>query len=382
MDEARRSVRVAAKFLAGIEGIDERPLARIGNISTTGIYFQTAADAGDVGMVQWIVLASLDRSRTIRIMAHVVRKVTLDDGHGVQAGVAFEFMPESDEALVALQDFVVHALEQRDAPPISPRLDAVATGTAGSDIAARRPAEVRQLTVRSLTLETSWPVARGETVSADISAPGVTRRIRVKGKATQVTRVSDPVRGSRYLIEIEVEEEADGPVRRRSSMNMRAVTPADAAAAQMVDFEEYRAENGAMDAEDDGKDTLDDLLSALVLPPPDSDRKMPVHMSGELSRVRLTALCALFSMERMSGELVLERGAERATIFVQDGDLLDMEPVPSGATPRSQIAAMLKWDAGRFHFVMCPVDRPNRIGMGTTALLLDIAREDDEASHR
>jgi Domain of unknown function (DUF4388)/PilZ domain len=380
MDEARRSVRVSTRILAAIEGIDAEPSPAMGNISATGAYFETTGDPGDIGAVHWLRIVSMDRTRSLRLLAHVARRVTLDDADGRRWGVAFEFMPESEETREKIGDFVVHALEAGDAPSIEPRLDAYAPPPTPHEEGPHPDVAIKKLTVRSFTLETSWRVLRGETVRADISAPGIARPISVRGRASRVSQVNEPGKGERFLIEVEVHEEVDGPVRRRSSTSFRAVRLDDAArlAAQPPPVaggdSTRRGDKSAAD------DTLDDLLSALVLSPAaEQERRTPQQLSGQLGRVHLGALCSLFDMERISGELLLARGNERVTIFVRNGELVDVAPVPAGTTPRDALRGALRWTQGTFDFFVGKVDRENKINAGTTALLLDLAREDDEA---
>jgi len=372
-------VRVATRILAAIEGIDAEPSPAVGNISATGAYFETTGDPGDIGAVHWIRVGSLDRTRSLRLLAHVARRVTLDDNDGRRWGVAFEFMPESEETRQKIGDFVVHALEGGDSPSIEPRLDAyVPAPTDGP----HPDVEIKKLTVRSFTLETSWRVQRGETVRADISAPGIARPISVRGRASRISQVSEPGKTERLLIEVEVHEEVDGPVRRRSSTSFRAVRLDDAArlaASAPPDTGTKTSAGGAtLPAADD---TLDDLLSALVLSPAaEQERRTPQQLSGQLGRVHLGALCSLFDMERISGELLLARGKERITIFVRNGEIVDVSPVAAGSTPREALRGALRWTQGTFDFFVGKVDRENKINLGTTALLIDMAREDDEAT--
>jgi hypothetical protein len=61
-------------------------------------------------------------------MAYVVRRVTLNEVCAApRSGVAFEFMPESDEAQEALHEFVFHVLvSSAEDAVIAPRLPAKA----------------------------------------------------------------------------------------------------------------------------------------------------------------------------------------------------------------------------------------------------------------
>jgi Domain of unknown function (DUF4388) len=394
--EGRRGARVATTFLVAIEGLEERPEPRQGDISATGVYFETKADVGGAGTIHWLHLVSVDSSREIRVMACVVRTAIMAGADGEQiSGAAFEFMPESDEAITALHDFVRYALALRFSgidPHISPRLDAKALAKAGKGaLQAARKAMVRKLSVRSMVLETSWAIAPGESVRVDIVAPGMTRRIRLEGKAVRVAprKVSDP---SIYTIEVEVQEESDRPIRHHSSMSFERVRPEEMApksaggsappsAGKTGKAGKVKIASGT--DEDDGGVTrmLDDLLSALILPPEEEERRKGVHhLSGQIARVRLPTLCSLFEMERLSGVLVVRRDIEEVRIYLDTGQIVDVEPLTEAEAARARLRSVMAWEDGSFAFDIHPVSRPDRIGMTMTALLLEMARESDEAA--
>jgi len=130
---------------------------------------------------------------------------------------------------------------------------------------------------------------------------------------------------------------------------------------------------------DESLRTLDDLLSSLIAPPgDDARRKRAHHLSGQLSSVPLTTLVALFEMERMTGELVVRRDIEEARVYIDGGRIVDLEPVAPGESARGRIRDVLGWKEGAFEFDVQPVHRKDRIEVSTTALLIDLAREDDE----
>ncbi len=373
--EERRGARVATTFLVAVEGVEKAPLPRQGDISQSGVYFETSADLGVVGTIHWLHLVSIDLERQVRVMAYVVRTAA----RGPLRGAAFEFMPESDEAVAALQNFVKYALGLRSVlgiePHIAPRLDAEAAPNA-TPLGARG-AVVGKLSVRSMVLETSWAVSPGESLRVDIAAPGMTRRIRLEGKAVRVAPNSsgDATNPSSYTIEVEVQEETERPLA-HSSMSFAKVTPPPAGQAPPA----RRSSPVEESIVDESLRTLDDLLSSLIMPPgDDARRKRAHHLAGELSSVPLTTLVALFEMERMTGELVVRHGVEEARIFIDGGRLVDVEPLAPDEAGRTRMRSILGWKEGSFEFDVHPVQREDRIGMSTTALLLDLAREDDEA---
>lgn len=373
---------MATTFLVAIVGLEGAPEPRQGDISATGVYFETKADVGSAGTIHWLHFVSVDSAREIRVMACVVRTAVMSGTDGERfSGAAFEFMPESDDAIAALHEFVRYALALRFSgtdPHVAPRLDAKALAKAGKGaLQAARKAMVRKLSVRSMVLETSWAIAPGESVRVDIVAPGMTRRIRLEGKAIRVAprRVSD---WSVYTIEVEVEEESDRPIRTHSSMSFARVRPEEMAPQSK---ETARSAAPGKGGDDEGVTRmLDDLLSALILPPEEDARRKGVHhISGQIARIRLPTLCSVFEMERLTGVLVARRDIEEVRLYVDGGQIVNVEPVAANETARAQLRSILAWEDGTFEFDVKAVNRPNRIGMSMTALLIDLARETDEA---
>lgn len=384
--DGRRSARVATSFWVAVEGVDAEPARRIGDVSGTGIYFEMDREIGDVGTVQWLHVSSADRARSVDVMACVVRTIALQDQRGKFHGVALEFMPESDAAAESLYELVRYVLSLRGEPlpttqpRLVSRLDLGAPGSAD--------ATVRQLSVRSIVLETSWAVALGEVVKIDIVPPGSAKTLQLRGRATSV--MAPPTPEARYQIEVEVDVEKPAPLHRRSSMSLAAVrppiappsSPSSASSAPGAPRPRAPAIDAAPDRPDDGvvADTLDRLFATLIRPAePEPVREPARELSGALSRVRLPTLCSLFEMERMSGTLSLRRGDDAAVIFLREGRIVDVEPSPGA--PRARIGELLAWTEGTFEFAAGDVTREDRVCTSTTALVLDLAREDDEARH-
>ena len=363
---------MSTTFLVAVEGIDREPTARKGDISTTGAYFETSRNVGGVGTIHWLYLVSADRARTLRVMAYVVRAAEMDAGKRRVGGVAFEFMPDNDASAAAVHEFVRHVLGQRgdgSEPTITPRLDAQV-----GDSDTHRTATVRQLSVRSMILQTSWPIEAGESVRVDIVAPGMTRRIRLDGRAVRVARKNPDAKT--WDIEVEVQQETERPIRTHSSMSMQAVRP------DAMPIDEPTRPSPSKPDDEEVTRALDDLLSALILPPEqDAPRRRAHQLSGQLASIKLPTLFALCEMERMTGRLVIRHGDAEARIFFRDGQIVDVEPVARGEARRARIMAVLAWEDGAFDFSVEPVSRPNAINVGTTALLIDLARETDERNH-
>jgi hypothetical protein len=357
--ESRRSARIASGFWVAVEGVDAELVLRRGDISATGIFFEIDLDVGPVGTVQWLHIASLDRTKIIHVMAHVVRVVSLADVQREVRGVALEFMPESDDAAAKLCELVKHILETPQqggkVPQISPRMQA------RSD---NRSADVSELSVKTLVIETDWSVPVGEAVRVEIIARGVKRPIRLEGQAVSVLPA---VAGGpkRFRIAVRMKEELKGPLKRFSEHEI-SIDPAELERAKA----KIAAQNAAQAAS-----PIDQLLSAIIQPPNEPPERK--HLSGELSRIPFTTLCSLLELERLSGELTIRRDNDVVRLFVKDGRFVDVESTRKIA-PKDEVRRLLKVREGTFAFLVAPMSREDRVQTSMTNLLLTAATEEDE----
>jgi len=373
--ESRRSSRIAGRFWVAVEGVDAEAQPRRGDISATGIFFEIREDIGGSGTVQWLRIESQDRARSIQVMAHVVRVVSLSDVHGEIKGVALEFMPESDEAAANLCDFVRYTLEvpkseakgdEGSVPHIATRVEARASSKTNDE----SPANVSQLSVRTMLLETDWSVAVGEPVRVEIIARGVRRPVRVEGYTVSVLPAVGPGPGGkkRYRIAVRVKEEITGPLKHFSSNELSALSPESIARAKKP------AAQGVFGAGIESP--LEQLLSSLIQPPTEPPERG--HLEGLLARIPFTALCSLLELERLTGELRIRRGADKTTLYVKDGRFLDIAS-SAGRPSRAELLSLVDGRDGSFELVIVPVERPDVLGLSMTQLLLDVAREADES---
>jgi hypothetical protein len=129
---------------------------------------------------------------------------------------------------------------------------------------------------------------------------------------------------------------------------------------------------------DDAFASFLDALSSLA-PPPATPVQSARHLAGELSRISLISLLTLCQMERVSGVIQLTSGTSRVKAFVHEGELIDALIEGRDVTPRSALREVLGWKEGHFEVLATTTLRPNRFGVPTTAVLIDLAREMDEA---
>jgi len=105
-----------------------------------------------------------------------------------------------------------------------------------------------------------------------------------------------------------------------------------------------------------------------------------VGIAGTLEQVGLPALLTLLELERKTGVLtLLRREPQReACLYVVEGRVRGAQL--GGRQPLRHAAAvyeLLRWDSGRFEFVVRPVGMADEIGLTTGELLLEGARRID-----
>jgi hypothetical protein len=102
------------------------------------------------------------------------------------------------------------------------------------------------------------------------------------------------------------------------------------------------------------------------------------HLSGDLKHFGLPTLLALAEVEQLTGVLSLV-GAERTeAVYLRRGRVVSVTG-KAPDEPTKRLAALCRWKTGSFSLVLRRVDRADEIGKPTTAFLIDLAREDDEA---
>ncbi len=331
--EQRQRARISWRFWVAVEGVDDYPRLRNGNISFTGVYFETDGELGELGSVQWLYLAATEQGQPLEVMARVIRVATLEDVRrgSVPVGIALEFMPEREEVRGGLQSLVREIGTMR----LEEQEQAV---QAADSRAAPLP---RRLSVQDLQLETDWKLVVGETVHLELRVHQTGRRGIFEGKVVEAVPL--PEQRARVRVQI-VGEAADEP----------GAAP---------DVPPRTLER---------REALDLLFADLdVENPPEQGEQL----IGSLARIRLSSLLSFFDLERISGVLHLAHDAEQATMYFRDGQLVDVDP--SDAPIKAVVSQLLGWTGGTFEFVMGAVDRPDRVGTTTGALLIELALAQD-----
>jgi CheY-like chemotaxis protein/Tfp pilus assembly protein PilZ len=108
------------------------------------------------------------------------------------------------------------------------------------------------------------------------------------------------------------------------------------------------------------------------------ERARRVELRGEVSKIGMTALLTFLHNEQKSGVLAVTRGEDAAWITVRAGRVAKAHALGSDAGSLDAIMKILSWGQGQFEFTACDVSAADDIGMGTTQLLLEHARLEDE----
>lgn len=336
--EQRKRARISGRFWVAVEGVDDYPRLRSGNISFTGVYFETHRVVGDPGSVQWLYLSASEQGTPVEVMARVSRVVALEDARRerVPVGLALEFMPATADARAVLQALVrdVGTL-QLEARGQLEEGEAVASGRVSSDSTVGD----RPLGVREVSLDTDWSVEVGETLQIDLRLAHTGRQGSFEGRVVDTAPLGD----GRWRVTVGMTQEL------------------------LSD----RGDAGRVA----GEGVVDLLFSGI-------DAAQPLSAEGEqlvgsLSRIKLTSLLSFFELERISGVLQLRRENEEASVFIHAGQIVDVEP-QSRRPAVARLGELLRWTEGTFEFHMGPVSRTDRVGRTTTALLLELAVAQDQ----
>jgi len=329
--EHRSRVRITWRFWVAVEGIDDFPRLRLGNISSSGAYFKTDRHIGNPGEVQWLHLAASEHEPPLEVMGRVVRLVR--DAHllhgGAAEGVALEFMPEDDtvrDALVQLVRALATIRMQQE------------EGT-GFDVTS---GDQRGPGVQRLTLETTLDMAVGQVLRVTLEIDEGGPSMQLRGRVSQVMPMTHVEDGTVSRVNIQV---IDEPPSRTSGLH--AVPTHETTT---VDLQ------------------FNDLMAAV----PDDmepEERGSGDLVGSLSRVKLGSLLAFLERSKLSGELRLSDEGRQATVFIQHGRMIDVETLPASPTPRTALAQLVRWTTGSFHFVSGEVVREDRLQIRSSHLL-------------
>jgi hypothetical protein len=332
--ERRAQDRVRASFVLRILPGESRVQVRAGDVSPTGLFVELDHEVGAPGELRRLRLGTRDGVRIVELDARVIRVVRSDDllaGPRIH-GVAFEFVLADAEVRRRVDTFVEH-LRRGEVVPLhddaSPRVRAACSTSASPTPASATsdavvPNEVRDSVPDGLCvrLETPWKLRPGERIRVEIPTE-TGQRVHVDARA----------------------------VESRVRKNGRFAT-------------RFSLERGEDEV---GERDVSGIRLALAQRTPE--------LTGDLGSLSLPTVLVLLSMEQLSGVLRLS-AEEDVRVYLRHGHVVDVEG--AGTSPRAVLARALEWSTGTFSFARRDVNREDRVRASTTALLLDLAREQDE----
>jgi hypothetical protein len=348
--EQRRGARFPAHLW--IRVADVTPVAELcwGNISISGIFFETERDFGNPGDVHLLSLANPDRSLSIDIMGKVIRVLAFDDlwKGTVIAGVALEFLVESDSQRDEVAQFV-RALSTGH--PMDYRFSAQVEGQG----AAEHQATIRKLDLDGMLMETDWPITTGETINVLIAAPASGETIHLSGRTIKARPATLENGSSVYQVEVRF---AMSPQAEAASAIQQ---PAGTSISEAVEI----------------------LLTEAIAGPKPMIPRPAASLRGSMAQVQLENLLAFVEMEGSTGVLHMVRGQECVDLFFQQGHLVDVTAAPSEErAPKNILDELVEWTDGEFEFLIQPVHRKDVIDATTSTLLNDLARQRAREDHQ
>jgi hypothetical protein len=347
MTEQQRRARITCELWVFIAGVDTVPVLRQGNLSLSGVYFEMVGPVDELGTVQLLQLASHDQAQRAEMLARLIRTVTVDD-HRLERpihGVAFAFLPVHQSEMAALEALAQHVVQQEMDREIPIEIDPGFSAEVERGEEEARPARVHRLSIRRMVLETRWPVAAGETLHVEFESREARTTIPFRGEVVAVTTYRAEGRDT-YRAEVRIDQ-------------------AGAAQGQ-----------GAGPFSSDTVSSLFEELISRKAHGKGSGRRG--DLKGELDRIPLTSMLGLLETERMTGELRLSRKQQRASLTVSEGRLVDVELDETRPPPERVVAELLTWKEWRFEFFATESILPEGVGTSITALLLELARQQDE----
>ena len=351
--DRRRAARFHASFWVSIAEVAEEAELRKGNISPSGFFFQTDKDVGRPSTVRVLRIATADETVSVEVMAQVVRVVSYDDlfqGQAI-AGAAFEFLVGTQKQREEIERLVRTVAEEQ----LQRAGDVLEYNFAGQ-LQGRRhddqPAVVSEVSLYGMVIETDWMLEVGEEICVEVRAPASKKALRFSGEAVRSRPATGESAEGRYRVEVRFQ---GGP---SAEMGPLADTPSGTTVA----------------------DAMNELISEVTACHQRQARSEGAHLNGSLAAMGLASLLAFLEMERTSGVLQLSRGPERATLYVRNGQIVDLETELSWSSPRETLGLLLDWTDGAFEFHFEPVTREDALGLSTTAVLIEFARGKDEAA--
>ena len=350
-------------------GVEEEPRCISGNVSVSGLYLYTHKSLGPAGTILQLKVATYDQDEEVEVVVHVVREVKISDMYrGEQlAGIALGFLFRGETQRHDVEQFVFQvALLQGDRQgelEIQHKFEATVEGAVEADGA--RGAVVRSLTPDQMVMEADWSMEVGETIQVEVRLPASRKTVAFTGtvrSCKMVTRMDGVV-----LYEVRV-----------SFDQITHDTDLYSAAAVRHALEQSPPGPPRTTASAEPFRTI--LGDATQAPTAEQSGLVSIyHLRGTLAQMGLTSLLSFLDLERRTGVCTLLIRKRTIKLYIRHGRLIDVERDGVAADPHALLPGLLELEQGEFEIAFRPVERRDRLGVSTTALLLEMAQRKDES---
>lgn len=359
--ERSGGVRIQTEMSVRVIGRDSEPVRRTGNICASGFFFEVEQWPGRPGDITVMEVSSDDGAHSFTTLASVVRVVNAEDARwsSMEPGVSFQFLPSDEATRSSIARTVRHIAEQHpeQAGELVPEefQRAAAEGEYPSDVKNAKP-----------IIET------GAQVLLVVDTPSGGGKREVTGVVGDITESIQADGAMRFWVPVFLVEESQ-PVAESQPVEAELASessapeqPASASPRSLVD-------EMWMELVPEARTLVGEACS-------DSSQTGTSHLSGRLSQISMPSTLWLLDQERLSGVLKFSCPGEEIVLFLSDGRVIDAESPNQERSPREHLSALMAWDDGEFEFRVETVDRPDRIGVPTQGLLLDLAVASDESA--
>jgi len=359
--ERKGGLRIETEMWVRVVGRENKPTLRTGNICGSGFFFEADQWRGRPGDISVMEVSTEDQSQTFTTMASLVRVINADEAQysSTRQGVSYQFLPSDESTRVSIARVVRHIAQQHPEQVEDGQLDEFRSGARGE--------RSRVDAIDQSIIEAGAEVR----LIVDASATGGKREVR--GIVGDITESVQGDGTTRFWVPVFMEAGARGrPIGTKAEEAPR---------------EQPEVLEAAEDSEGDGslldmmwKDLVPEARSIISETESGSSAAGSSHLSGRLSQISMPSALWLLDQERLSGALEFQSENEAIILYLREGNVIDAESPDSEREPREHLSALMAWEDGVFEFRAEPVDRPDRIGVPTQALLLDLAvAADDKA---
>jgi DNA-binding response OmpR family regulator len=121
---------------------------------------------------------------------------------------------------------------------------------------------------------------------------------------------------------------------------------------------------------------VDRVLSRAQVPRRQTTRNA---LRGDLSHIALASVLSFIEVEKRTGQMLVVRGDEIATLYIQDGNVIHAElPTQHRLNSLERLLHVLGWKDGQFELTSMEVAAPRTIEISTQFAILEHARRLDE----